>query len=770
MFRDDFVWGVASSAYQVEGRDPADGAGKTVWDMFAEEGKVYAGQNAATSCDHMHRYREDYALMRSLGIRAHRFSVNWARLMPEGTGRVNERAVEMYRDMLLSMRENGIRPFLTLFHWEFPLALYERGGWMNPDVVEWFGEYARVVAESFGDLCEDFITINEPQSVISLGHLNDMHAPAARLSARESFRAAHNLLMAHGNAVAQLRGHAGRKIRVGYSPTCGVAYPATDSPADVAAAKAEYFGFNQPMGNWAWNVSWFSDPVFLGHYPGEGLEKFAPYLPDFGEGDMALISQPLDFMGENIYNGYAVRAGAGGAPEAVAREIGHPRTANNWPVTPEALYYGVRFLHERYGHPIYITENGMVGLDIPGPDGRVHDADRIAFLEGYLGALQRAADDGADVAGYFLWTFLDNFEWERGFQDRFGIIYVDFGTQRRVAKDSAYWYRRVIETNGAALAVNQPIRQPIFLDPVCTHNVWGGTRLREEYGCREEGDDVGECWGISAHPKGDGVVRFGDFAGMRLSEVWERHPEAFGSLPHEKFPLLTKIIDARDDLSIQVHPDDAYAARRENGETGKTECWYILDCEEGATLVIGHNAKTREELCDMVRGGRWGELIREVPVKKGDFVQIDPGTVHAIKGGITLLETQQNSDVTYRVYDYGRLYHGAPRELHVEKSLDVIKVPAAPPEECVLHPGAPEPNALSEIYSCGYYRIFQIRVRGRAAFAQKYPFLSMSVVEGDGIACGCPVKKGDHFILPRGLGEADLCGDMLIIASTVGES
>lgn len=317
--------------------------------------------------------------------------------------------------------------------------------------------------------------------------------------------------------------------------------------------------------------------------------------------------------------------------------------------------------------------------------------------------------------------------------------------------------------------MNQANREILFLEPVCTHNIWGGARLREEFGYPVEGDDIGECWGISAHPNGDGSIRNGAFAGRKLSEVWEQHPEVFGSLNYDRFPLLTKIIDARDDLSIQVHPDDAYAREHENGSFGKTECWYIMDCPKDASLVIGHNAKTRGELAEMIHGGRWKEFIREIPVKKGDFLQIDPGTVHAIKGGFLILETQQNSDITYRVYDYDRLTNGKPRELHVEKSIDVITVPAKSMEESVKSAlGLPE-NRLNELYSGAYYDVFKLDVNGKAVFEQEYPFLSMSVLEGDGIVNSRPVKKGDHLILPCGFGKVELQGEMSIIASTVRE-
>ena len=243
MFRQDFAWGVASSAYQIEGRDKEDGCGKNIWDTFTEESRVYENQNAYVSCDEIHRYKEDFALMRLLGIRAYRFSLSWARILPEGTGRVNEKAIALYRDMILEMKKNGITPYITLYHWEFPQALQDRGGWLNEDVIGWFGEYAKVVAENFSDLCEYFFTLNEPQCFVGLGHLSGVHAPGKKMEIKETFQIAHNALRAHGQAVINLRKYAKQEIKIGYAPTCGVAYPATDSKEDIEAAKKVYFGF-----------------------------------------------------------------------------------------------------------------------------------------------------------------------------------------------------------------------------------------------------------------------------------------------------------------------------------------------------------------------------------------------------------------------------------------------------------------------------------------------------------------------------------------------
>ena len=528
MFRDDFVWGVASSAYQIEGKNPDDGAGRMIWDAFVEEGRIADGKNASVTCDHMHRYCEDYKLMRLLGIKAYRFSVNWSRIMPEGTGRVNEKAITLYRDMIAAMKENGITPYLTMYHWEFPQALQDRGGWLNEESIQWFAEYAKVIAENFSDICEYIITLNEPQCFVGLGHLSGVHAPGKKMSYKETFQIAHNAMRAHGQAVITLRKYAKQPIKIGYAPTCSMAYPASNKPEDIEAARKVLFSFYNPIDNWTWNVAWFNDPVFLGKYPESGLEKFREYLPESTEEDMELIAQPIDFMGQNIYNGYLVRAGADGEPEMIPAPEGAPRTAAGWPVTPECLYWGVRFIYERYKMPIYITENGMSCHDLISDDGRIHDPNRITFLDQYLSALQRASDDGADVRGYFLWTFLDNFEWEKGFSERFGIVHVDFASQKRIAKDSAFWYQEVMESNGRILSVNRPPRQLIFLESVSKQ------KMQE----------------VSAHPNGDYMVREGIYQGMTLSELWNKHPELFGNTEPDRYSLHDKKLDVTKRMEI----------------------------------------------------------------------------------------------------------------------------------------------------------------------------------------------------------------------------
>lgn len=307
----------------------------------------------------------------------------------------------------------------------------------------------------------------------------------------------------------------------------------------------------------------------------------------------------------------------------------------------------------------------------------------------------------------------------------------------------------------------------LFLTPVFKQMIWGGDRLGKDWPYQIPGDDTGECWAVSAHPSGDCTIKSGTFAGQTLSSLWDNHRELFGNIQGDRFPILVKIIDAKADLSIQVHPDDTYANIHENGSLGKTESWYILDATEDAGLVVGHNARTEEELEDMIHNAKWNEFIREVPISAGDFIQIDPGTVHAIKGGIMLLETQQNSDITYRVYDYDRLSNGKPRELHVEKSIDVITVPAKSVEECISKVDNSITNRPNLLISNQYYKVWKLDVENSTTWEMQTPFTIMSVIDGGGTIDGTPITKGDHFILPYGYAKAEFTGNLSLIISTV---
>ena len=306
----------------------------------------------------------------------------------------------------------------------------------------------------------------------------------------------------------------------------------------------------------------------------------------------------------------------------------------------------------------------------------------------------------------------------------------------------------------------------IFLKPVFKNMIWGGSKLKTDFGYDVEGDNIGECWAISAHPNGDCTVESGKYAGMKLSELWASHRELFGDAEGDRFPLLIKIIDAKADLSIQVHPDNDYAAVHENGSLGKTECWYVLDCEENTSIVIGHNAKNKQELADMIHEKRWKELIREVPLKKGDFFQIEPGCLHAIKGGTVILETQQSSDITYRVYDYDRLQNGKPRELHIDKSIDVIKAPFTLPAYSQV---TEQKNGYisKKLIECEYYTVEKIDVKEKALIKADKKFMNVSVISGSGTANGAPIKKGSHFIVPFGTETLEICGNAELIVSYI---
>lgn len=322
---------------------------------------------------------------------------------------------------------------------------------MNPDFVEWFGYYAKVVAENFSDQVKYFFTLNEPQCFVGLGFLTGEHAPGLKVPVKDTFLMAHHALMAHGRAVQMLREYAKQEIQIGYAPTGTMSYPETNSKEDIEAARQHLFGMNQDISNWTWNVAWWSDPVMKGQYPEEGMELYKEYLPKIKEGDLKLISEPIDFYGQNIYNGKCIRMGEDGKPEEVKRYEGFPKTAMGWPITPECLYWGPKFLYERYKKPIYITENGLSCHDVVSLDGKVHDPNRIDFLARYLTQVKHAKQDGVDIRGYFQWSLMDNFEWACGYNERFGLIYVDYETQKRILKDSAFWYQNLIKTNGAEL-------------------------------------------------------------------------------------------------------------------------------------------------------------------------------------------------------------------------------------------------------------------------------------------------------------------------------
>lgn len=458
MFDKKFIWGCASSSFQIEGAWNEDGKGEGIWDRYCHEGGHILNDDVAdVACDFYHRYKEDIALMKQMGIQAYRFSLSWPRILPKGVGEVNQKGIDFYNAVIDELLKNGIEPYITLYHWDYPQALQDRGGWLNEESIQWFAEYAGVVSAAFSDRVSKFITLNEPQCFTGLSHLHGINAPGNILPQKDLFQLVHNVLRAHGAAVIALRQNAKQPIEVGYAPTCGMVYPTVPTPENIEACRKFLFTCPDDMSNWTWNVPWFSDPVFLGKYPEDGLKKYAEYLPEITDEDMALISQPLDFMGENIYNGVMIEADENGEPKYVERHPGFPTTGNNWPVTPDCFYWGLKFLYERYKTPILVTENGVCNKDVISADGKVHDPQRIDFLNRYILAMKRAMDDGADIRGYFQWTLTDNFEWNSGYRDRFGLVYVDFRTQRRYRKDSSYWYQELIRTCGANLQQEKEI-------------------------------------------------------------------------------------------------------------------------------------------------------------------------------------------------------------------------------------------------------------------------------------------------------------------------
>ena len=440
-FPPGFLWGAATSAYQVEGAPYADGAGASIWDRFTREpGRIADGTTGDVACDHYHRMPADVALMADLGLRAYRFSVAWSRVLPNGAGPVNEAGLAFYDRLVDRLLEAGIAPSLTLYHWDLPAALGDRGGWLDRDTAARFAEYAAVVARRLGDRVRQIATLNEPWVSSALGYLLGVHAPGHQ-SPADAALAAHVLLLAHGAGVQAVRAEC--DADVGLVVNLGPQHPASDAPEDRGAADREDAFLNRL----------FLDPASGRGYPDVLVEAFGDAWPEVRPGDLEQIAQPLDFLGVNYY----MRAVRAADPDGFlgAREVEVPgarRTAMGWEVYPDGLREIVDWAWERYRTPITITENGAA-FDDPAPEGgRVRDADRVDYFHRHLLALRQAIADGADVRGYFAWSLLDNFEWAEGFAKRFGIVHVDYDTQARTPKDSARFFAEVIETNGASLA------------------------------------------------------------------------------------------------------------------------------------------------------------------------------------------------------------------------------------------------------------------------------------------------------------------------------
>ena len=434
----DFVWGAATAAYQVEGAAGEDGRGESVWDRFsATPGKVRNGDSGAVACDFYHRYPDDIALMCDLGLDAFRFSIAWPRIQPTGRGPANVAGLDFYDRLVDELLANGITPFPTLFHWDTPQALEDEGGWTNRATAEAFVEYAALVAERLGDRIAHWATHNEPWVVAWIGHAWGQHAPG-RTSESDAIAAAHHLLLSHGWAVEVLR-EASPDAAVGIVLNLEHVDPLSDAPADLAAARELDGTANR----------WYLDPIFRGSYPADLVDRYAPPVRD---GDLEAIAAPIDFLGVNNYFRFVVEAGSNGDGPHIVHDPDWERTDMGWEVYPEGLYRLLtRVARDYEPAALYVTENGAAYGDIRSHDGRVHDPERIAYIESHIDAVRRAAADGAPMKGYFVWSFLDNFEWSLGYGKRFGIVYVDYPTLERVPKDSFYRYRDLIVASRQAV-------------------------------------------------------------------------------------------------------------------------------------------------------------------------------------------------------------------------------------------------------------------------------------------------------------------------------
>ncbi|MFZ0544677.1 MAG: GH1 family beta-glucosidase [Candidatus Promineifilaceae bacterium] len=446
LFPENFLWGVATSAYQIEGAWDEDGKGESIWDRFSHlPGNIKDGTTADVACDHYHLWPQDIALMKELGIQAYRFSISWPRILPQGRGKVNQAGLDYYGRLVDGLLEAGIVPFVTLYHWDLPQAVQDEGGWPARGTAEAFADYADLVSRSLGDRVTNWITHNEPWCASLLSYQAGEHAPGLK-DPYLALKAAHHLLLSHGLAVPVIRRNS-PGAEVGITLNFEDAVPASPSAADYNAARLwEGYFFR-----------WFLDPIYGRHYPADMVAEYEArgYLPDgmdfVKEGDMDTIAVQTDFMGVNYYTRQVSRDRemAENLPPTVFRAPDSELTEMGWEVYPEGLFHLLNRFHFEYRIPkLYITENGCSYMDGPDENGRVADQRRIAYLEGHLNAVARAIDNGVPVAGYMQWSFMDNFEWAWGYQQRFGIVYVDYETQKRYPKDSAFWYRDVIARNG----------------------------------------------------------------------------------------------------------------------------------------------------------------------------------------------------------------------------------------------------------------------------------------------------------------------------------
>ncbi|MGB5063047.1 MAG: GH1 family beta-glucosidase [Candidatus Competibacter sp.] len=441
-FPPGFLWGAATSAYQIEGSPLADGAGSSIWHEFAHTpGRTRDGDTGDLACDHYRRYRDDVVLMGGLGLNAYRFSVSWSRVLPEGRGRINPQGLDFYQRLVDALLEQGIQPMLTLYHWDLPAALDRRGGWLNPDSAGWFADYAQVLFRALDDRVRLWVTLNEPWVVVDGGYLHGVLAPGLR-NPFAAPHAAHNLLRAHAAATQAYRA-AGRH-QIGLVVNLEPKYPAAETAEDLAATmRADAY----------WNRQYL-DPVFLGTYPPELAEIFGAAWPGFAAADLDALRQPPDFLGINYYSRQVVRHDPRDWPLAAGRvrQARQTHTGLDWEVYPQGLTDILQWVAGRYGPlPLYITENGAAFYDPPQADGTVDDPLRRRYLRDHLRAALAALETGVDLRGYFAWSLLDNFEWAHGYSQRFGLVHVDYATQRRTVKASGKFYAEIARSRGAAL-------------------------------------------------------------------------------------------------------------------------------------------------------------------------------------------------------------------------------------------------------------------------------------------------------------------------------
>ena len=441
-FPKGFLWGSATSAYQIEGSPLADGAGPSIWQRFAHTpGMMASGDTGDIACDHYNRMESDVALMRDLGMQAYRFSVSWSRVMPAGRGTVNAKGLGFYDRLVDTLLANGITPLLTLYHWDLPAALDDRGGWLNPDIAHWFAEYAEVMARKLDGRVKFWATLNEPWVVTDGGYLHGALAPGHR-SRYEAPIASHNLMRAHGAAVKAYR--ASGKHQIGLVVNLEPKYPASQSAEDLAAVKRADAYMNRQ----------YLDPVYFGKYPDELREVFGDAWPEWPAADFDLVRQPIDFLGVNYYTRNVTRNDPNNYPlKAVPVKQHATYTETGWEVFPQGLTDTLLWVRNRYGNPpVYITENGSAFYDPPVAEGdTIDDPLRVDYQRKHLRAVHDAIAQGCDIRGYMAWSLLDNLEWSLGFSKRFGIVHVDFATLKRTPKASARHYAKVIATNGAFL-------------------------------------------------------------------------------------------------------------------------------------------------------------------------------------------------------------------------------------------------------------------------------------------------------------------------------